>query len=370
MAIYKIVVTGGPCAGKSTGMSRIETGLSTRGYKVFVIAETATEVITGGLKIVELGVLPFQRAILDLQLNKERIYLEAAKAIKDRDVVILIDRGIMDARAFMSKSEFDELISEFDLTITEIQDSYDGIFHLKTAADGAEMYYTLANNAARSETPEEARKVDKKIIAAWTGHPHLRVIDNSEDFDAKIDKLINEIYGLLGEPIPLEIERKYLIKMPDIKELKEKYSATRLKIIQTYLNSTDDCERRIRQRGSHGTYSYFYTEKRKITELQRVESEKKISKDEYLDYMMEADTSLRQIRKNRYCFVYQNNYIEMDVYPFWDNYAIVEVELTNENQEVTLPPEIEVIREVTEDSRFKNNSLAKLDTNFEEITQD
>ena len=74
---------------------------------------------------------------------------------------------------------------------------------------------------------------------------------------------------------------------------------------------------------------------------------------------MEADTSLKQIRKDRYCFVYENSYIELDIYPFWKNYAVVEVELTNKEEKVELPPEIVVIKEVTEDKRFKNSSLAK-----------
>jgi hypothetical protein len=89
------------------------------------------------------------------------------------------------------------------------------------------------------------------------------------------------------------------------------------------------------------------------------ETEKKITKDEYLYYLMEADTSLKKIRKDRYCFVYDNSYIEMDIYPFWKDYAIVEVELTNKEELVSLPPEIKVIKEVTEDKRFKNSSLAK-----------
>ena len=239
----------------------------------------------------------------------------------------------------------------------EVKDSYDGVFHLKTAAEGAEQFYTLENNGARSETPEQARSVDKKIIKAWTGHPHLRIIDNSTNFREKIDRLMAEIYALLGEPIPNEIERKYLIKMPNLEELCEKYSVTKLNIIQTYLNSSQDIERRVRQRGIEGVYSYYYTEKRGFG-LSRIEVEKKISKEEYLDYLMDADTTLHQVRKDRYCFVYENNYIELDVYPFWKNYAVVEIELNNEEQDVLIPSEIEVIKEVTEDEKFKNKSLA------------
>ena len=78
---------------------------------------------------------------------------------------------------------------------------------------------TFAANAARRETPEQATALDDKLIAAWTGHPHLRVIDNSTNFEDKLKRLLREILPFLGEPEPLEIERKYLIEYPDMKWL-------------------------------------------------------------------------------------------------------------------------------------------------------
>ena len=360
MSVTNIVLTGGPCAGKSTGLSRIEQELSKRGYKVYVVAETATEVITGGIKPSEISWLEFQMSIFEIQTIKEKIFRERAEEYSKKhnvNCVIIYDRGLLDAKAFMSNDDYFSLLRVENKSEIEVKDSYDGVFHLKTAADGAELFYTLENNNARSETPEEARKIDKKIIKAWTGHPHLRIIDNSTNFREKIDRLMVEIYSLLGEPIPTEIERKYLIKMPNIAELCEKYPVTKLNIIQTYLNSFSDVERRVRQRGTDGVYSYYYTEKRGMG-LTRVEVEKKISKEEYLDYLMDADTTLHQIRKDRYCFVFENNYIELDVYPFWKNYAIIEIELSDENQEIVFPDDIVVIKEVTEDYKFKNKSLA------------
>ena len=43
------------------------------------------------------------------------------------------------------------------------------MFHLVTAAKGAEAYYTLENNDARHETAEEARVADDNTQAAWHG---------------------------------------------------------------------------------------------------------------------------------------------------------------------------------------------------------
>ena len=78
MSVTNIVLTGGPCAGKSTGLSRIEQELSKRGYKVYVVAETATEVITGGIKPSEISWLEFQMSIFEIQTIKENIFRERA----------------------------------------------------------------------------------------------------------------------------------------------------------------------------------------------------------------------------------------------------------------------------------------------------
>jgi len=49
MSICKIVITGGPCAGKTTGMSWIQNAFTERGYTVLFIPETAAELISGGV---------------------------------------------------------------------------------------------------------------------------------------------------------------------------------------------------------------------------------------------------------------------------------------------------------------------------------
>jgi CYTH domain-containing protein len=71
-------------------------------------------------------------------------------------------------------------------------------------------------------------------------------------------------------------------------------------------------------------------------------------------------TNKRQIRKTRYCLTYDNQYFEIDVYPFWADKAIVEIELSDEETPVRFPKELAVIREVTEDEDYKNASLATL----------
>ena len=83
------------------------------------------------------------------------------------------------------------------------------------------------------------------------------MINLPEAFEEKMKRLISEIANFLGEPEPYEIERKFLIEYPDIKELAELPNCEKVEIIQTYLNAPVGEEVRIRQRGNKGDYIYF-----------------------------------------------------------------------------------------------------------------
>lgn len=359
--VTKIVVTGGPCAGKSTAMSWIQNAFTQMGYTVLFIPETATELITGGVAPWTCATNgDFQKCLLRLQLEKERVFELGAKTMDTPKVLIVCDRGALDNKAYMDGLEFANVLEYLDTNEIELRDTYDAVFHLVTAARGAEEFYTTANNSARTETTEEAAEIDDKLISAWTGHPHLRVIDNSTGFEDKMRRLIAEISSFLGEPEPYEIERKFLIEYPDIKWLESIPNCRRIEIIQTYLKSDKDEEVRVRQRGLEGHYIYYQTIKRKVSELKRVEIERRLSQSEYLRMLMNADTTRRQIRKDRYCLTYDNQYFEIDVFPFWQDRAIAEIELSDENAAITFPKEIKVIREVTDDESYKNASLAKI----------
>lgn len=359
--ITKIVITGGPCAGKSTAISWVQNAFTQMGYSVLFVPETATELITGGVAPWTCGTnCDYQKCQMKLQIEKEKIFCEAAATMDAEKVLIVCDRGALDNKAYMNELEFASVLGALGANEVELRDQYDAVFHLVTAAKGAADFYTTANNTARTETVEEAVAMDDKLISAWTGHPHFRVIDNSSDFENKMRRLVSEISSFLGEPESFEIERKYLIEYPDISWLENEPNCQRIEIIQTYLKSNADEEVRVRQRGINGNYIYFKTVKKKISDIKRVEVEKRLSQSEYLTLLMEADTAKRQIRKTRYCLTYKGQYFEIDIYPFWNDKAIAEIELSDENAEIIFPSQIKVIKEVTEDESYKNASLAKI----------
>lgn len=358
--ISKIVLTGGPCAGKTTALNWINNYFSKRGYVVLNVSETATELISNGVAPWTCGTnYDYQTFQIRLQKVKEQIFSEAAKTMKNDKILIVCDRGVLDNKAYMREVEFRKILKDISTNEIKERDAYDAVFHLVSAAKGREDVYTLTNNKARTESIEEAQKLDDRIIAAWTGHPHFRIIDNSTEFEEKLERLLKEIASFLGEPEPYEIERKFLIYYPDIKKLESMPNCTKVDIIQTYLKSNDDTEKRIRARGMNGDYVYYLTEKRKISDLKRVEVERRLTQDEYFKLLMEADNKLHTIHKTRYCLSENNQYFEIDIYPEWDNQAIMEIELSSEEETIKMPEFIRVVKEVTDDDSYKNYQMAK-----------
>jgi CYTH domain-containing protein len=57
--------------------------------------------------------------------------------------------------------------------------------------------------------------------------------------------------------------------------------------------------------------------------------------------------------------MYEGQYFEIDLFPFWSDRALCEVELSHEHAPVNLPPALKVIREVTDDAAYSNAALAE-----------
>lgn len=75
MKISKIVITGGPCAGKTTAMNWIQNAFTNRGYMVLFVPETATELISGGVALWTCSSNgEYQKCQLRLQNEKEKIF--------------------------------------------------------------------------------------------------------------------------------------------------------------------------------------------------------------------------------------------------------------------------------------------------------
>lgn len=152
-----------------------------------------------------------------------------------------------------------------------------------------------------------------------------------------------------------EIERKFLIAMPGADFLA---GCERSEIVQTYLLGEENTTERVRLRRRDGRCEYTHTVKRKLNSMRRLEEERVIDEAAYAALLERADPARRPIEKARYCFTRDGLLWELDVFPFWDDRAFLELELTDEGQAFTLPPELCLLREVTDDVRYTNAALS------------
>ena len=363
-AAKKIVLTGGPCAGKTTARAYLMQKLGDLGYHVLFVPEAPSLLMHSGIK--PGGILDneaFQRAVLDLTLTLEDTL---SNAVADRrygaDMVVqMCDRGVMDGLAYTADRDlFAHWLTNRGLSIVDARDRrYDAVCHLVTAADGAEAYYTLDNNSSRFETAEQARAADRRTLAAWQGCPKLRIIPNTGTFDDKLKHLLAEICAVLGIPEPVETERRFLVR-PDFNP-SDLGDYELVDIEQFYLVSNIPNEAlRFRKRSQNGDAVYFKTRKRPgLHPASNIETEDFITEEQYefgKQFMLPGS---RFVRKERICFVYQHQYFELDVFsePAL-KYCLLELELAHPDQPMTLPPFLPIEREVTGDTSWGNYALA------------
>ncbi len=159
--------------------------------------------------------------------------------------------------------------------------------------------------------------------------------------------------------LPLEIERKFLVALPEESDLR-KHAARCIAITQTYLLGTQEgASKRIRRSEEQGTVTYTSTEKTRIDMLQRIEIERELSEEEYRELQKQADPERRVIHKTRWCVPVGDLVAEIDVFEGFTQYAYCEVELPSPQTPYELPSFLQVIREVTEDRRFTNAAISR-----------
>lgn len=199
--ITKIVLTGGPCAGKTTTNERIEEVFSKLGYAVFTLPEAATLFIKAGADFLtkDPGLYyEIHKNMMLFLLQMEESFYRIAEAT-GKPALIINDRGAMDISAYMNPEDWQRLLRETGHTEEELLARYKAVFHLSTSAKGAPNSYTLSNNSARmEESLAEAIAVDDNLIRAWQVHPNLHVIESEEFVKDKIDKVLRGIAKELG----------------------------------------------------------------------------------------------------------------------------------------------------------------------------
>ena len=359
--IKRIVLTGGPCAGKTTALVKVIEYFTNLGYKVFTIPEVPTMFTQAGMDYLTQNHDFFyegEKATLEIQLALEDKFMRMAETCTE-PCVIVCDRGVMDISAYMRPERWTDITSRLGTNSEELRNRYDAVLHLVSAADGAEQFYTTSNNAQRLEQADEAglrvaRELDKKVIRAWTGHPHLRVINNNVDFERKLNRVIKEIAKVLELPQLIETERKYIVEV--IGELPD---CTESEITQTYLVADPGCEVRIRRRSWKQSTVNIHTTRRTLSPTEELLTERQVSNNLYESLLQQADPYRQTIHKLRKSFIWQGQFFELDTYlsPISD-LMILETKGMARHEDVKFPPFLRVKEDITGNTAYYNYNLA------------
>eukprot|EP00930_Biecheleria_cincta_P005622 TRINITY_DN106555_c0_g1_i1.p1 TRINITY_DN106555_c0_g1~~TRINITY_DN106555_c0_g1_i1.p1 ORF type:complete len:301 (+),score=50.76 TRINITY_DN106555_c0_g1_i1:43-945(+) len=214
--VVRIALTGGPCAGKSSALEHIIKTAKKHGFDVYCAPETATIIFNSGVTTdifsCPNGVFVFQEGLARMQLQMERALTKAA-AVTGRPSILVMDRGLVDGKAYMDEQEWKKLLEViggggdgYSNGVDEeyLLQRYDAVVHMVTAADGAESFYKwgkttddTGNIVVRSEPPELARSLDKKLQGVWSNHKnHIVITNDGSGFAAKLDAVSNAVISV------------------------------------------------------------------------------------------------------------------------------------------------------------------------------
>ena len=211
MNLTKIVLTGGPCAGKTKVFEALKKHISQKGIKLIAVAETATELINGGVRPYEAKkIMDFQDIVYSLQKCKEDMAQKALGINKGEErCVILFDRAIIDNKAYLPRQEdFDYLLTKYGNSEINLLDSYDYVINLfsllkillkfddlpqkgeiKISYGKCKLKFGNVNEASI-----ELEKLAKEALEYYDKLGWIAMTDNY--FQVQKDKLINICYEL------------------------------------------------------------------------------------------------------------------------------------------------------------------------------
>ena len=160
-------------------------------------------------------------------------------------------------------------------------------------------------------------------------------------------------------PKGIEIERKYIIHMPNVESLSAFRAYTKSQITQTYLRTDDGSTLRVRRREYADRTVLTETRKIRIDRISVREIEREISPEEYEELLCLAREDAAPLTKTRHTFEYMGHTVEIDVYPQWQSFAIMEVELESADEEIEFPNLIRIFTEVTGERAYSNAAMAE-----------
>lgn len=354
--VKKIVLTGGPGSGKTSVLEHINKVYSGEGYKVVIVSETATELMNSGITFKDgtISLLDFQELVMRLQLAKEEVVDRMIVQSNNEKVIVIYDRGTTDNSTYINKDEFEEVLVRLNQvkSFADLMNKYDLVINLV----GSKEFYTTENNKARSESASVALKLGDITLNSWLGHKNLKIVLPKEKIEEKINEVLNIINEILEEK-QVKRQEKYVV---DLNKTDMEFISNNgkvMQIVQTYLTSDSNIEKRIRKVMFNNSISYYFSVFKIMEDGTKIIiSEKQIDKKVYESLLEFKDDNYQVIKKKRYYFSYQGEYFNLDVFDNSDT-AILEINIGCDNK-VSIPNYVSVIEKVTNNHKYLNKNIA------------
>jgi predicted ATPase len=182
----RVVLTGGPGAGKTAILEFMRLAFCRH---VVILPEAAGLLFAGGFPRNQAPVRQraVQRAIYHVQRQLE------AGTEEDNAAIVVCDRGTPDGSAYWPGPG--TLWAEVGSDLETELGRYAAVIHLRTPSD--EIGYNH-RNPLRTETAEQALRIDEAIGTLWSTHPGYTEVPATEDFLVKA----REALELLRSQVP------------------------------------------------------------------------------------------------------------------------------------------------------------------------
>lgn len=188
---FRIVLTGGPGGGKTTAADLFRREI---GSRVVIVPETATMLFSGGFPRVG---EPNARAATQQAIFHAQVALEDIQGALYPGRVLLCDRGTIDGAAFWPEEAPQGFFDTLNTTLEEQFERYDAVIFFESAAVGD--ISIEGGNPIRTETNQEARRLDIRLREVWSGHPRFHFVPHSTSFFAKLQNGLAKLQQIVAD---------------------------------------------------------------------------------------------------------------------------------------------------------------------------
>jgi AAA domain-containing protein len=200
--IPRIVLTGGPCGGKSTALTFLRDRLPVENITPIFVPELATTMFNSGIRWRDVSSHPndafrFQANMIRAQIQNEDMFYSFAHLVPNSNKVLICDRGTIDNMVYAVDDWHEDILSQVG-SLGMLKRRYDGVIHLNSLAWGEG--YSL-DNPARFESREDAIKVDERTWQMWNKGPivtHYR-ISHEVSLDVKMERVAQYVIQICNE---------------------------------------------------------------------------------------------------------------------------------------------------------------------------